>query len=305
MTKWVESVPNVSEGRNEQVLQELKTSLEQVPGVALLDLHVDPDHHRSVFTLVGQPEAMQVALFGLIRQAQNLIDLRVHVGKHPRVGVVDVVPWIPLRNMTMQDCVAASRTLGEQVGRELNLPVFLYEESCGISERRRLEAIRRGGLVALEDRMRHHPGWAPDFGPPQSHPSAGVLVTGARFFLIAFNVMLESQDVVVAKDIAKIIRTSNGGLPNLKAIGLSLPSLGCVQVSMNLTDFRVTSLRAAFSAVEREAARHGIAVRESELVGMIPQDAWDDTLPRDLKLKKWNANDILEVACAEKDLFPS
>lgn len=305
MDRLVESVPNVSEGRRTEVIHTFTTLLEQAADVALLDRHVDPDHNRSVFTLIGQPEAMQHALCALIRQAVDLIDLRGHTGQHPRIGVVDVVPWIPFQNMTMKDCVEESRKFGERVGRELEIPVFLYEESCLHPERMRLETIRRGGIPALEARMQDDPTAAPDFGPARLHPTAGALITGARDFLIAFNVMLDSRDVGAAHAIARTIRTSNGGLPALKAIGLALPSLGCVQVSMNLTDFRVTSLRSAYQAVEREAARHGIRIRESELIGLIPRAAWDEKLPEDLNISHWRSCCVLETACAEKDLFPS
>lgn len=305
MNRLVESVPNVSEGRKDHVLHMLTKTLEQVPNVRLLDRHVDADHNRSVFTLVGAPEAMHHALFGLIRQAKNVIDVRTHTGQHPRIGAVDVIPWIPFQNVTMETCVEESRKLGERVGRELNIPVFLYEQSCLHPERMRLETIRRGGLSALAERMRYDPTAAPDFGPARVHPTAGAMVIGARNFLVAFNVMLESQDLRMAQTIAKTIRSSNGGLPALKAIGLFLPSRGCVQISMNLTDFRMTSLRAAFQAVEDEAARHHIGIRESELIGLVPRDAWDEKLSEDLKITNWRSRKVLEIAYAEKELFRS
>ncbi len=307
MTQLVESVPNVSEGRNERVIQEFTALLEAMPNVALLNRHVDLDHHRSVFTLVGEMDAMHQALFRLVEKASELIDLRIHSGQHPRIGAVDVVPWIPLQNVTMAECVEASRRLGERVGSELGIPVFLYEQSCRYPERRALETIRRGGLAGLEQRMDLHPAWIPDFGPTRIHPTAGAMVTGARFFLIAFNIMLESQDIGAAQAIARTVRTSGGGYPALKAIGIPMPSHGCVQVSMNLTDFRLTSLRTAYSAVEREAARLHIEVRESELVGMIPRDAWDEGIAKDLKLKDWqDSKGVLETVCNvcnQKDLF--
>jgi glutamate formiminotransferase len=296
MDRLVESVPNVSEGRRDHVIHMLTMTLEQMPGVRLLDRHVDVDHNRSVFTLVGEPKAMHHALFQLIRQAQEVIDVRTHTGQHPRIGAVDVVPWIPLKHMTMEACAEESRKLGARIGSELKIPVFLYEQSCLHPERMRLETIRRGGLAALEERMRYDPTADPDFGPSRIHPSAGVLVTGARFFLLAFNVMLESRDLRLAQMIAKTIRTSGGGLPALKAIGLILPSRGCVQISMNLTDFRKTSLRAAFHAVEQAAARLHVSIRESELVGMIPREAWDEKIHEDLKIANWHSGKVLEDA---------
>jgi len=303
MDRLVESVPNVSEGRDQAVLASLIAGIQSVPRVALLDLHVDPDHHRSVFTMAGEPEAMATALFHLIRQAKDFVDLRTHHGQHPRIGAVDVVPWIPLRGVTMDECSGYAKDLSGRVGQELGIPVFLYEQASVVPSRARLEAIRHGGLSGLQERMNHEAGWKPDFGPTVLHPSAGACVIGARFFLIAFNIVLQSQDIQLARHIAGTIRSSGGGLPALKAMGVHLPSRELVQVSMNLTDFRVTSLRSAFYAVEREAVRHGIEILESELVGLIPRAAWDENLVADLKLKHWKPEGVLEVACAKKALF--
>jgi glutamate formiminotransferase/glutamate formiminotransferase/formiminotetrahydrofolate cyclodeaminase len=301
--RLVESVPNISEGRDQTVLSKLAAGIRLFPRVALLDLHADPDHHRSVWTLVGEPEAMGAALFHLIQQAQHVIDLRTHHGQHPRIGAVDVVPWIPLRGVTMEDCAAFAKDLSGRVGKELNIPVFLYEEACAIPARVRLETIRRGGLSGLQERMNHEPDWKPDFGPDMLHPTAGAVAIGARFFLIAFNVMLKSRDIQVARHIARTIRFSGGGLPGLKAMGLHLPSRALVQVTMNLTDFRKTSLRTAFQAVERESHRLGVEILESEIVGMVPQAAWDEDLPEDLKLINWVPDQILEARLIQEDLF--
>ena len=303
MNRLVECVPNVSEGRDQAVLSTLAKSIQLVPRVALLDLHVDPDHHRSVFTLAGEPEAMANALFRFIRDAQHGIDLRTHQGQHPRIGVVDVVPWIPLRGVTMEECAGYSKDLGRRVGQELGIPVFLYEQASVVPLRARLEVIRRGGLSGIQERMNQEAGWKPDFGPMVLHPTAGTVVIGARFFLIAFNMVLKSQDIQVARRIARTIRSSGGGLPALKAMGVLLPSRGLVQVSMNLTDFRQTSLRAAFQAVERESHRLGASIVESEIVGLVPQAAWDADLPRDLKLQNCGADHILETRMAQEELF--
>jgi glutamate formiminotransferase/glutamate formiminotransferase/formiminotetrahydrofolate cyclodeaminase len=303
MDRLVESVPNVSEGRDQAVLSKLAAGIQSVPRVALLDLHVDPDHHRSVLTMAGEPEAMGTALFHLIRQAQHFIDLRTHHGQHPRIGAVDVVPWIPLRGVTMEECAGYAKDLSGRVGKELGIPVFLYEQAGVVPSRVRLEAIRRGGLSGLQERMNHEAGWKPDFGPDVLHPSAGAVVIGARFFLIAFNVVLMSQDIQVARHIAGTIRSSGGGLPALKAMGVHLPSRELVQVSMNLTDFRETSLRAAFQAVERESRRLGVEILESEIVGLVPQAAWDEDLPRDLQLRNWAPDRILETRLVQEDLF--
>jgi glutamate formiminotransferase/glutamate formiminotransferase/formiminotetrahydrofolate cyclodeaminase len=305
--RLVESVPNISEGRDQAVIDKLIASVQSVPKVALLDVHVDPDHHRSVFTIVGEPEAMGTALFGLVRNAQCY-------------GAVDVVPWIPLQGVTMKECRDYAKALGSRVGAELGIPVFLYEQASMVDSRRKLEVIRRGGLPALQERMSHQEGWKPDYGPESLHPSCGAMVTGARFFLIAYNVVLDSRNLDLARQIGRTIRESGGGLPALKAIGVSLPSRGLVQVSMNLVDFRRTSLRAAYEAVEREAQKRGVNISlraayeavereaqkrgvnifESELVGMLPQAAWDDHICEDLKLSHGGATQIIEISLAQQ-----
>ena len=290
----VESVPNVSEGRDRRVIDRLAAGIRAVGDVALLDVHIDPDHHRSVFTIVGEPNAMGHALFGLVEQAQQLINIRRHHGEHPRIGVVDVVPWIPFQNLTMDDCVLYAKNLGARIGQELAIPVFLYEEASVRSSRCKLEIVRQGGLSALENRIKTHSDWLPDYGPPHLHQTAGAIVIGARFFLIAFNVVLKTNDLNVARHIAKTIRTSGGGLSALKAVGVSLVSRGVVQVSMNLADFRVTSLRQAFDAVMQQARYHQVEVLESEIVGLVPQAAWDEHLVRDLKLTPTRTDLLLE-----------
>ena len=255
MRRLVESVPNISEGRNQDVISMLAAGIQSIPSVALLDVHVDPDHHRSVFTIVGEPEAMGIALFRLVQESQRFIDIRQHQGEHPRIGVVDVVPWIPLQGVTMEDCVTYAQDLGERIGRELEIPVFLYEQAGKVFSRVRLEDIRKGGLPALGARMKTDSRWQPDYGPPIAHSTAGAMAVGARFFLIAFNVVLKSNDFAVASEIAKAIRTSSGGLPSLKAMGVSLTSRRLVQVSMNLTDYRETSMRMVLkSSREKQAA---------------------------------------------------
>ena len=297
--RLVESVPNISEGRDHDLITKLSQGIQSVPSVALLDVHTDPDHHRSVFTIVGEPEAMSVALFELVRQAQQLIDIRQHQGEHLRIGVVDVVPWIPLQGVTMDECVAYSKKLGERVGQELEIPVFLYEEASVLSSRVRLEVIRRGGLAALGTRMKTEEDWRPDYGPPMIHPTAGAIVIGARFFLIAFNVVLHSHDLKVADCIAKSIRSSSGGLPSVKAMAVPLRSRKLVQVSMNLTDYRKTSLRQTYQAVEQAASGHNIGILESEIVGLVPQSAWDQGMSHDIKLRAKETDCILE-SCIQK-----
>ena len=299
----VECVPNISEGRDRAVIAKLIASLESYPHVALLDVHVDPDHHRSVFTIVGEPEAMATAIFGLVRDAQQHIDIRQHQGAHPRIGAADVVPWVPFQGVTMEDCVTYSKQLGARIGKELEIPVFLYEQAGNIPGGRKLEGIRRGGLATLENRMKTDREWQPDYGPSILHTTAGAVVVGARFFLIAFNVVLQSNDLLVAGKIAKAIRTSGGGLSAVKAMGVPLASRKRVQVSMNLTDYRETSLRLAFESVVREARLFDIDVLESELVGLVPQAAWDEKLSRDLKFTSMESDPIIEYCLKKSSAF--
>ena len=303
MRQLVESVPNISEGRDQAVISKLLANLERIPKVAVLDVHVDPDHHRSVFTIVGEPEAMGMALFGLVQQAQQLINIGQHQGEHPRIGAVDVVPWIPLQGVTMEDCARYANELGARIGQELEIPVFLYEAAGKVPLRAKLEIVRRGGLAALARRMKTQNDWRPDYGPPVIHPTVGAIAVGARFFLIAFNIVLQSDDLAVAHNIAKTIRTSSGGLSAVKAMGVPLASRRFVQVSMNLTNYRETSLRMAFDAVKREANRYHVEIFESEIVGLVPHAAWDENLLHDLKLRPMESDPIIEYRLEQSSVF--
>ncbi len=303
MRQLVESVPNISEGRDQVVISKLLANLERIPNVAVLDVHVDPDHHRSVFTIVGEPEAMGMALFALVQQAQQLINIGQHQGEHPRIGAVDVVPWIPIEGVTMEDCARYASELAARIGQELQIPVFLYEEAGKVPSRAKLEIVRKGSLEALAKRMETVHEWKPDYGPPTIHPTAGAIAVGARFFLIAFNLVLQSDDLVVANTIAKTIRTSSGGLSAVKAMGVPLISRQLVQVSMNLTDYRETSLRSVFAAVKREAQRYEIEVLESEIVGLIPRAAWDEQLWHDLKLRSIESDLLIESRLEQSSVF--
>ncbi|RMH37388.1 MAG: glutamate formimidoyltransferase [Nitrospirae bacterium] len=300
----VECVPNVSEGRNQSIIERLASAVEAVKGVALLDRHADVDHHRSVFTLAGEPNGVSRAIAEFVRVAVAVLDIRTHRGAHPRVGVVDVVPFVPLSGLTLMDCVRLATNLAAWVGHQLAVPVFLYEAACRVPERRRLENIRRGGLEGLAHRMRHDLHWQPDYGPAIPHPSAGVMVIGARPILIAYNVVLNTNDLRVAQTIAKTIRESGGGLPALKAIGVALGTRGVVQVSMNLTNFRVTSLLDAYGAVRQEARRHGVAILESEIVGLVPRAALPPDPATTLNLRHWSADRILEIRLEQAGLLP-
>lgn len=299
MDHIVECVPNFSEGRNQGTVESLIDAVTSTAGVTLLDHSMDTDHHRSVLTFCGAPDAIVEAAFRAIRIATELIDLRTHVGVHPRVGATDVVPFIPIKGTTIQDCVQLARRLGERVGRELEIPVFLYERAAAHADHVPLEAVRRGGLDGLAFRMESDPYWIPNFGPPRLHQSAGAIVIGARPPLIAYNVNLRSTDVDQARSIARTVRHSSGGLSHVKAIGVELSSRGMVQVAMNLTDYLVTPILTAFQAVTAEAATRGIEVAGSELIGLAPQAALDQAAATSLQFDRFNPSQILETRIAE------
>jgi len=267
----VECVPNFSEGRDSGTLDALEGAITAVPGVKLLDVQADPAHHRSVFTFVAPPDAALEAALRAVRVATERIDLTKHAGEHPRMGATDVVPFVPVRDVTMDDCVALARRLGERVAAELEIPVYLYARAATRPERERLPEIRKGEFEGLRDRIGRDPAADPDFGPRRIHPTAGATAIGARPFLVAFNIYLDSSDVAIAKEIAKQIRTSSGGLPAVQASGFEVA--GQAQVSMNLLDIDTTSPAAVFAAVAREARARGVDVLKSEVVGLVPERA--------------------------------
>lgn len=299
MDRLIECVPNFSEGRDQGTVRALIDAVTSTAGVALLDHSMDADHHRSVLTFCGPPDAIVEAAFRAVRIATELIDLRIHVGVHPRIGATDVVPFIPIRGTTMQDCVQLAKRLGERVGRELGIPVFLYERAASHADHVPLEAVRRGGLEGLAFRMESDPDWTPDFGPPRLHERAGAIAIGARPPLIAYNVNLGSTDVEQARSIARAVRHSSGGLPSVKAIGVELASRGMVQVAMNVTDYLVTPILPLFQAVKAEAMKRGIEVAGSELVGLVPQAALGQAAAASLQLDRFDSSQILETRIAE------
>jgi glutamate formiminotransferase/formiminotetrahydrofolate cyclodeaminase len=260
----VECVPNFSEGRDATTVDALRSAITAVAGVQLLDVQSDPAHNRSVFTFVGNPAAVVDAAFAAMRVATDRIDLTKHSGEHPRMGATDVVPFVPVAGITMDECVALARTLGERVGTELAIPVFLYAKAATRAERERLPDIRKGEFEGLRARTLES-----DFGPKQVHPTAGATAIGARPFLVAFNVYLDTQEIAVAKEIAKQIRTSSGGLPGVQASGFIVD--GLAQVSMNLLDIDITSPAVVFNAIKARAEKQGVAVQYSEIVGLIPE----------------------------------
>ncbi len=288
----LECVPNLSEGRRQAVVGRLARAA-AAPGVRLLDVSSDPDHNRTVLTLAGEPEPLIAGLLALYETALAEIDLRRHEGVHPRLGAVDVVPFVPLGETPMALAVATANRLAAAVADRFALPVYLYEEAAVRPERRALSGIRRGGFEGLAAKLAD-PAWQPDYGPSVAHASAGATVVGARFFLIACNALLDSGDVAVARAVAAAVREAGGGLPAVRALGFYLPSRGRAQVSLNLVDFRRTSLRRALERVREEAAAHGARVIASELIGLLPQQAALDVVRETLDLPALGAAQLLE-----------
>ncbi len=293
MDKIVECVPNFSEGRRANVVDEIVNAM-KLRGVKILDREMDANHNRSVITLAGNPGAVEEAAFRGIQIAARRIDLDAHRGEHPRIGATDVVPFVPIRDVTMDDCIAIARRLGARVARELDLPVYLYEHAATRPERRDLAYIRRGEYEVLKQEIATNPEREPDFGPKKIG-KAGATVIGARPFLIAYNVNLATSDVQIAKEIAKVVRERGGGLPGVKALGFELKDRGIVQVSMNLTDFNVTGILKVFETVQTEAERHGIPVLESEIVGLVPLEALTQLAAQALKLPSLNVSQVVEM----------
>ncbi len=267
----VECVPNFSEGRDAVTLEALRSAITRVPGVRLLDVQADPAHNRSVYTFVAPPDTAVEAALSAMRVATERIDMTKHRGEHPRMGSTDVVPFVPVRDVTMDDCVALARRLGERAAAELSVPIYLYARAATRPERERLPDVRKGEFEGLKERIGRDPAADPDFGPKHIHPTAGATAVGARPFLVAFNIYLDSLDVSIAKDIAKKIRTSSGGLPAVQASGFEVA--GKAQVSMNLLDIDTTSPATVFTIVEEAARGQGVAVLKSEVVGLIPERA--------------------------------
>lgn len=269
----IECVPNVSEGRDGWAIRRLADAVES-GGATLQDVHSDVDHHRSVFTILGEADAVERSVLALARTAVELIDLTKHRGAHPRVGAIDVIPFVPLRGGSMRDAVASARRVGLVFASETDVPVFFYAEAAARRDRRELPTVRKGGFERLAERL-CAPGWRPDAGPAAPHPTAGATVVGARRPLIAFNALLDSGGVAAADAISRTIRASSGGLPAVQAMGVWLASRSVAQVSMNLLDYRLTSPREVSERIETEASRLGTAVREYELVGCAPVDAFE------------------------------
>ena len=292
--KLVECVPNFSEGRRAETVERLVAAIESVAGAVVLDTHMDADHNRSVVTFVAPPERVVDAAVRAVALASELIDLREHAGQHPRIGATDVVPFVPVRGVTMETCIALAHAAGERIAGELGIPVYFYEQAARRPDRVNLEDVRRGGFELLRDEIATLPARAPDAGAAQVHESAGACIVGARHLLVAYNINLQTDDVAVARRIARAVRGRDGGLRYLKALGFQLAGRGLAQVSMNLIRYDLTTLHHAFEAVRREAARWGVGIAGSEIVGLLPQAALDRSAEYFLQIENFSADRVLE-----------
>lgn len=292
--KIVECVPNFSEGRDHKRIEKIVEPFRNQPGVKLLDYQNDKDHHRMVVTLVGEPEPLAERLIEAMGVAIGCIDLRHHRGQHPRMGAIDVVPFIPIKSMTMPEAVQLAETTAEKAAEKYDLPIFLYEEAARASDRKDLSKIRKGQFEGMAEKMKD-PRWKPDFGPRTIHPSAGVTAMGARMPLIAYNVNLSTADVSIAAEIAKKVRHRSGGLRFCKGMGVELKERGIVQVSMNMTNYQKTALYRVFELIRIEARRYGVHIVGSEVIGLAPMEALIDTAVYYLGIEDFSMDQVLEA----------
>ena len=295
MARLVECVPNFSEGRDRIVVDALASAIESVAGATLLDVELDADHHRSVVTFAAEPEAALEAAFRATSLARDKIDLRRHKGQHPRMGAVDVIPFVPIEGITLEECAELARRLGRRIGEELGIPVFLYEAAATRPDRENLADVRRGEFEGLAERIGKDPDRVPDFGPSRIHESAGAIAVGARRPLVAFNANLATADVAVAKAIAKSIRFADGGLRYVKALGFAIREGRQAQVSMNLVNTDGTPIHRVLALIDHEARRHGTQVTGCEVVGLVPQAALFDCAEHALRLEGFRRDQVLEV----------
>lgn len=298
MKKIIESVPNFSEGRDLEKIEIIINSFRGKDGVKLLDYQKDMDHNRLVVTVVGEPDPLKAALLEAFGSAIDVIDMRKHKGQHPRMGAIDVVPFIPVKNVSMAEATDISRKVAQEIAEKYSLPVFLYEESATRPERRNLANIRKGQFETIADKIKK-PEWKPDFGPQEIHPTAGVAAVGARMPLIAFNVNLDTNNITIANDIAKKVRHISGGLRYCKGIGVELKERSIVQVSMNMTDYTKTALYRSFELIKTEARRYGVNVVGSEIIGLVPMEALIDTAAYYLGIENFSMEQVLEARIME------
>jgi glutamate formiminotransferase len=299
MNKIIECVPNFSEGRDRQKIEAIVDSFRGKHNVKLLDYSNDEDHNRLVVTVVGEPEAVKDAVIEAVGKAVELIDMTKHQGQHPRMGAVDVVPFIPIRNVTQDEAVALSREVAQIVAELYHLPVFLYEKSASAPHRENLAAIRKGEFEGMAEKIKQDE-WKPDFGPSERHPTAGVVAIGARMPLVAYNVNLGTSNLEIANSIAKKVRHIGGGLRYCKAMGVALEDRGITQVSMNLTDYTKTAIYRAHELVRIEANRYGVPIVGAEVVGLVPMEALVDTVAYYLGLENFSMNQVLETRIMEE-----
>ncbi len=298
MRRLVECVPNFSEGRRKEVVEAIVEPFKGVDGVSLLDYSADPDHNRMVVTAVGDPDVMLEVVFKAVEKAAELINMEEHKGEHPRIGAADVIPFVPVSGVTMEECVELAHKLGKRINKELGIPVYFYEEAALRPERKKLEVIRRGEYEALKQEITK-PERHPDVGEPKMHPTAGATVVGARRPLVAFNINLSTNDIKVAKEIAKAIRASSGGFSSIKARGMELKERGIVQVSMNITDYRKNPIYRVLEVVRMEAKRWGVEVIGTEIIGLLPVDAILGSAKYYMQIEDFNDNQILELRLLE------
>lgn len=298
MKKIIECVPNFSEGRDLEKIERIVNPFRGRDNVKLLDYKRDEDHNRLVVTVVGEPDAVAQAVIDAIGVAVEVIDMRLHKGQHPRMGAVDVVPFIPIKNIDMNEAIELSKEVAKKVSGKYNLPVFLYEKSASTVERENLANIRKGEFEGMFEKIKQ-PQWKPDFGPQEVHPTAGVVAIGARMPLVAFNVNLGTNNIEIANKIAKSVRFIGGGLRYCKAIGVELKDRGIVQVSMNMTDYTKTALYRAFELIKIEAKRFGVSVVGSEIIGLVPMEALIDTAVYYLGIEDFSMEQILETRIME------
>lgn len=298
MARLVQCVPNFSEGRDKEKLEKILDEIRVVEEVKLLDYSMDKDHNRSVVTFIGEPEAVVEAAFNACKKASEVIDLQNHKGEHPRMGATDVIPLIPISDVTMDECVELSNELGKRIGEELNISVYLYEKSAQKPERENLATVRKGQYEGMSEKLKSE-GWEPDFGPLELNKTAGVTAVGARMPLVAYNINLGTSDIEIAKKIAKVIRASGGGYTFTKALGIEITERNIVQVSMNMVDYTKSSLFRVFDTVEREARRYGVNVIGSEIVGLVPMNALIDVADYYLRLENFDTSQILEKRMVE------
>ena len=297
----VECVPNFSEGRKPETIDAIARAIESVPDANVLNRHIDPDHNRSVITFVANPEVVVEAALRGVAKATALIDLRSHKGEHPRIGATDVLPFVPLGQVTMEMCIALAHEAGQRIWSELSIPVYFYERAARRPDRVRLENVRGKGFDKLREEITSNPDRAPDIGAPKLHETAGAIAIGARPFLIAFNVNLGTNDVSIARGIARKVRERDGGLPFVKALGFELRARGLVQVSMNLTDYERTTMARAFDAVYEAATALGVEVAGAEIVGLIPRAALDRNAAYFGRLERFHEAMVLETLLEERE----